>query len=293
MRTPKMKPAYPATSRCMVALLACGAFALPLTLAAQSSGDAKRAASQQANQQNKQQGSVDRDQKAGGDFWIRPETLTFGKTPLFLKRIEDFVVHNGRQSPLHIASVDLGGDNEKLFSIVENQCGKTLAAGQECHVRVGFEPTTEGEKTAQLRLVTEGDAVRTKDITGTGVGAKYSVEPKSIAFGQVKLGTGGEEKVVTITNNGPVNLPITATSLSGENEKQFAQSNDCPRELPIGKSCKSTVLFRPTWKGDHEATLTVWAKGGAPETKVRLTGTGTGADTAGVQRAGSRPSSAD
>jgi hypothetical protein len=33
-------------------------------------------------------------------------------------------------------------------------------------------------------------------------------------------------------------------------------------------------VFRPTYKGHHEATLTVWAKGGAPEARIALSGTG-------------------
>jgi len=85
---------------------------------------------------------------------------------------------------------------------------------------------------------------------------------------------GGKELKVTITNSGPIDLPVTATSLSGQNEQQFEQSNDCPTELAPGKSCASTVVVRPTYQGHHEAVLTVWAKGGAPETEVSLSGTG-------------------
>ncbi|HET7202782.1 MAG TPA: choice-of-anchor D domain-containing protein [Steroidobacteraceae bacterium] len=243
-----------------------------------------------AQQQQRQQESTP--ENKGGDFSVQPEYVTLGKTPLFLRRAESFTVRNHGKTAVRNLKVELTGANENVFSI-DNKCGDSLAPGQQCEIRVGFEPTSDGEKSAEVRITAGDGAVRTRRVTGSGVAAKYTATPRSLTFGQVANGTTSKEQVVTITNTGDVNLPITATSLSGENEKQFAQSNDCPRELPIGKSCKSTVLFRPTWKGDHEATLTVWAKGGAPETKVRLTGTGTGADTAGVQRAGSRPSSAD
>jgi len=226
----------------------------------------------------------------GGDFSVQPDYMTLGKTPLFLRRAESFVVRNHGKSALRNLKVALGGANENVFSI-DNKCGDTLAPGQQCEIRVGFEPTSDGEKSAEVRITAGDNAVRTRRVTGSGVPAKYTATPKALTFGKVENGRTSKEQVVTITNTGDVNLPITATSLSGENEKQFAQSNDCPRELPIGKSCKSTVLFRPTWKGEHHATLTVWAKGGAPETKVSLSGTGTGADTAKPDAARSSSSS--
>jgi hypothetical protein len=237
---------------------------------------------QQQNQQNQQQDSQTEDK--GGSFSVQPEAMTFGRTPLFLKRAESFVVRNHGKSALRNVKVELGGYNENVFSI-DNQCGESLAPGQQCEIRVSFEPTSDGDKSAELRVTAGGDAVRTRQVTGSGVAAKYSATPKSLTFGKVASGTTSKEQVITITNTGDVALPITATSLSGENEKQFAQSNDCPRELPAGKSCKSTVLFRPTWEGNHQATLTVWAKGGAPETKVSLSGNGT------AERDGARQSS--
>jgi hypothetical protein len=211
----------------------------------------------------------------GGSFSIQPETITFGKTPLFFKRTDTFVVRNHGKSAVRNVRAELTGGNEKVFSL-ENGCGDSLAPGQQCEIKVGFEPTSDGDKSAELRITAGNEAVRTRRVTGSGVAAKYTATPKSLAFGKVANGTTSKEQVVTITNTGDVALPITATSLGGQNEKQFAQSNDCPRELAIGKSCKSTVRFRPTWNGEHQATLTVWAKGGAPETQVALTGSGTG-----------------
>ena len=239
-------------------------------------------------QQQKQQGDSATGDK-GGDFSVQPESMTLGRTPLFLRRAESFVVRNHGKTALRNLEVELAGANENVFSL-DNQCGASLAPDQKCEIRVGFEPTSDGEKSAEVRITAGDGAVRTRRVTGTGVPAKYTASPKSLTFGKVANGTTSREQVVTITNTGEVNLPITATSLSGENEKQFAQSNDCPRELPVGKSCTSKVLFRPTWKGEHQATLTVWAKGGAAETEVRLSGTGTGADTETAARDGKRQS---
>ena len=231
--------------------------------------DAQKA-QQAQNAQNAQNAQDDR----GGQFSIQPETITFGKTPLFFKRTDSFTVRNHGQAPIRNLKVELGGYNEQVFSL-DNQCGESVAPGQQCEVRISFEPKSEGEKTAQLRLTANDEAVRTRQVTGTGAPAKYTATPKNLSFGNVASGTTSRDQVVTITNTGDVALPITATSLGGQNERQFAQSNDCPRELKPGESCRSTVKFRPTSQGQHQATLTVWAKGGAPETQVSLSGTGT------------------
>jgi hypothetical protein len=216
-----------------------------------------------------------RDGDKGGSFSIQPERITFGRTALFFKRTDSFVVRNHGSSPVRNLEVDLAGGNANVFSL-ENGCGDSLAPGQQCEVKVSFEPTSDGDKSAEVRVTAGNEAVRTRPVTGSGVAAKYSATPKSLSFGKVANGTTSQEQVVTITNTGDVALPITATSLGGQNEKQFAQSNDCPRELPAGRSCRSTVKFRPSWNGEHQATLTVWAKGGAPETRIALKGTGTG-----------------
>lgn len=223
----------------------------------------------------------------GGSFSIQPERITFGKTALFFKRTDSLVVRNHGNSALRNLKVDLTGGNANVFSL-QNGCGESLAPGQQCEVKVSFEPTSDGDKSAEVRVTAGNEAVRTRPVTGSGVAAKYTATPKSITFGKVANGSSSQDQVVTITNTGDVALPITATSLGGQNEKQFAQSNDCPRELAVGKSCRSTVKFRPTWNGEHKATLTVWAKGGAPETQIALSGTGTGGRDEPSQKTSSR-----
>ena len=223
----------------------------------------------------------------GGSFSIQPETITFGRTALFFKRTDTFVVRNHGNSAIRNLKVDLTGGNENVFSIA-NGCGESLAPNQQCEIKVSFEPTSDGDKSAEVRVTAGNEAVRTRRVSGSGVAAKYSASPKSLSFGKVANGTTSQEQVVTITNTGDVALPITATSLGGQNEKQFAQSNDCPRELAPGKSCRSAVKFRPTWNGEHQATLTVWAKGGAAETKIALSGTGTGGRDEQSQKTSSR-----
>ncbi len=213
-------------------------------------------------------------QKQDDAFTIKPETLAFGKQPLFTSRTESFWVRNKDKSPVRISKIELQGANEGVFA-VQHDCQTSLAVGAECRINVKFEPTSDGEKSAELRIVSGDKSLRTRRVTGTGVQADYSVSPNSLAFGKVKRNGTTKAQTVTIRNTGNVALPITATSLSGPNEHQFAQSNDCPAELAMGKSCTSTILFKPTAEGHKTAMLTVWAKGGAKEKTVSISGNGT------------------
>lgn len=231
-------------------------------------GKSQTQSQRQTQGQNQGQGNTD------DRFTVKPESIAFGKRPLFTSHTESFWVRGKDQQPVRISNVEVSGGNEKVFT-VSNQCQGTLKMQEDCRIDVKFEPTSEGEKTAEIRITSSDNSVRTRQVTGSGVAAKYKVSTETVRFGQVGIKEGGKQQKVTITNTGTIGLPVTSTSLSGPNEKQFEQSNDCPEELAPGRSCASTVIFRPTTAGQHQATLTVWAKGGAPETKVQLSGTAT------------------
>jgi hypothetical protein len=241
----------------------------------QSAIDAVRRAAEE--QQRNQAQRADRDQsqsRSDEAFTVKPESIAFGKRPLFTSHTETFWVRGKGKEPVRVASVDVTGGNEKSFSVT-NGCRGTVKMEEDCRIDVKFEPTSAGDKVAEVRIVTGDNSVRTRKVTGTGMQAQYKVSTSSLQFGKVGLKQGGKELKLTISNTGSIALPVTATSLGGQNEKQFEQSNDCPTELSPGRTCTSTIVFRPSYPGHHEAILTVWAKGGAPETKVKLSGTGT------------------
>jgi hypothetical protein len=238
-----------------------------------------RAANQQTKDTNARNDAQNDQSNQGGQsnqndaFTIKPEALTFGQRPLFTSHTESFWLKNKGKSALKIAKIELQGANEPVFKLQHN-CGTSIAVEGECRINVTFEPTSDGDKTAEVHVVAGDNSVRTKTVKGVGVKAQFSVSTESVAFGKVERNSGSTPQTVTIKNTGTVALPITATSLGGPNEHQFSQSNDCPAELGVGKTCASTIVFRPTDQGQKTATLTVWAKGGAAEKKIAISGTG-------------------
>ncbi len=87
--------------------------------------------------------------------------VAFGKQPLYVKRTENIVLHNARDSVLRIAQIALGGGDENVFSL-QNDCGQSLGAGKECRISLSFEPTSEGDRSAEVRVETAGRSAGTR-----------------------------------------------------------------------------------------------------------------------------------
>jgi hypothetical protein len=87
------------------------------------------------------------------------------------------------------------------------------------------------------------------------------------------VGTSSQPQTATLTNTDPTSLPIQI-GISGSDEKDFSQTNNCGKSLPSNHTCQIQVIFSPQTSGALAATLYVKYKGfGSPQT-VSLTGTG-------------------
>lgn len=64
------------------------------------------------------------------------------------------------------------------------------------------------------------------------------------------------EQIVTVKNDGTLNLNIGNVSLGGPHADQFSEaSNKCKKALKPGDSCPITAHFRPKTVGAKTATL--------------------------------------
>ena len=85
---------------------------------------------------------------------LMPDNLDFGSQVVrrtsAAKRI---TVKNAGGQPLHIDSVDLGGDNPTAFAVLKDTCtGATLDPNRACIVDVTFNPSKTGGRNARLKL---------------------------------------------------------------------------------------------------------------------------------------------
>jgi probable HAF family extracellular repeat protein len=114
--------------------------------------------------------------------------------------------------------------------------------------------------------------------TGDGLfllkGTVLTLSPRSIAYGEQKVGTVSTVRTVTVTNTGTRAVAITSVALAGANAGQFGFNNQCGSSLAPKAQCLIKVRFKPTSKGSKTASLNVNGGGGGLRS-VRLTGTGT------------------
>jgi len=106
-----------------------------------------------------------------------------------------------------------------------------------------------------------------------------SLSPQTLSFAAQEVGPTSLAKTVTLINNGPSPLPISAIATAGTFSGDFVQTNNCGSSLSAGASCLITVTFTPTGVGSRSATLFVFdAAGDAPQI-TELKGTGSGSCT--------------
>jgi hypothetical protein len=101
--------------------------------------------------------------------------------------------------------------------------------------------------------------------------ASFSVG--SLNFGNQTLGTTSAPQTVTVSNTGMQTLTLSAVSITGTNQSQFKQTNNCTNSLAVGAACQITVKFVSTVAGTQSATLNIPHNGAGNQT-VALTGVG-------------------
>jgi hypothetical protein len=122
------------------------------------------------------------------------------------------------------------------------------------------------------------DAFLTEVEEGTGPAPGVAFTPPGLNFGSQPVGSSAPPQSVVLKNVGNADLLITGVGISGVNNGDFSQINNCPlvpTPLPAGSSCTITVTFTPSLPANEIAAVSVSDNlSGSPHTAA-LTGTGT------------------
>jgi Abnormal spindle-like microcephaly-assoc'd, ASPM-SPD-2-Hydin len=98
-----------------------------------------------------------------------------------------------------------------------------------------------------------------------------TVDPASLTFTALAVGSSSAAQTVTLTNTGQVAVAVTSIAATGD----FSETNTCGSSVAVGANCTISVVFTPTDSGARSGTVTITDNaGGSPQT-VALTGTGT------------------
>jgi hypothetical protein len=182
------------------------------------------------------------------------------------------LTNNGAIALLPTA-VNITGD----FARTENCVGASIDTGASCTIEVTFSPTRLGSRTGQLTIQGNiGGGNITVALSGNGVPPpQITLQPTSIAFGDVETGTTSPAEQVTVENAGGSAAAITSVTVSGP---FVLASNSCgTKSLAANTDCQMTVQFAPAVNGAATGVLTMVDSAGTQT--VQLTGNGTAPPT--------------
>jgi hypothetical protein len=184
-------------------------------------------------------------------------------------------VKNSGTGPVALGTPAIGGPDADQFVVASTNCSGTLAPNASCTVNVSFDPSTLGDKHAELDVPSNAPTVKT-DLTGTGIRAQLTRSPDTLSF-SADVNTTSAPQVATVTNAGTEAVPISSVVIS--DALDFSQltggANDCTPSttVPVGGTCDVRIAFNPATKGPKSATVTV--NSSAPAISIALNGTGT------------------
>jgi hypothetical protein len=159
------------------------------------------------------------------------------------------------------------------FSLVQNMCNATLAAGGSCSTGVVFTPTANGVVTGALTVSSSAFVTAaTTSLAGIGGAAgSVQVQPASLAFPTTGVGGSSATQNVALANNG--SLTLAGLTLSTSSGFQLG-STTCTSSLAIGASCTAQVAFSPSNAGQQTGNLTISSSNLAGPRQVPLSGMG-------------------
>jgi sugar lactone lactonase YvrE len=118
---------------------------------------------------------------------------------------------------------------------------------------------------------------RIRDVTGLVPIATAGVSTGALSFSNQVIGTTSASQPVVLTNTGASPLAVFNITITGANNGDFAQTNNCGASLPVGTFCTINVTFTPSTGGVRAATLSIADSSPTSPHSVTLGGTGVSA----------------
>jgi len=209
--------------------------------------------------------------------YLSPGSLSFGNQIVgTTSAAKTMTLTNRGTASLSISSIALSGTNSTDFAQTNN-CPGTLAISASCTISVTFTPSATGNRSASVTLTDNAvDSPQNAALSGTGIilAPAVSLSPGSLSFGNQNVGITSAAQTVTLTNTGTASLSISSIALSGTNNLDFAQTNNCPGTLAVNANCTINVTFTPSANGTRSASLTLTDNAANSPQNAALSGTG-------------------
>lgn len=196
------------------------------------------------------------------DIAVSPDTLNFGKVVINTGADRSLLLQNIGGATLTVIGVSIAGTNPALFSFVNLPALPfTILPDRTVSVTVRFTPDSLGEKSAELRFLSDDPDEPVLRVPAIGIGAIpiISLNNDTLSFGNAGVNL-LKTLPLRITNLGSAPLQIDDALISGENGEEFMLVDFPPLPLIIpeeGGSQEILVGFEPLSPGFKNALLQI------------------------------------
>ncbi len=199
-----------------------------------------------------------------------PAQLTFAATAVGQSSTAQTVTisNNGKVNASGVALSAIGP-----FTLAQNNCGTSLAAGASCTTGVVFSPMQTGNLSGAMTIASSNVTAATVMLSGIGgLTGAVQAQPQQVAFPVTGVGSSSSPIAVTLTN---VSTSVSLDNLTLAISPGFRIADTtCGASLAAGASCVANLLFAPSAAGAATGNLTIASSAMTAAAKVPLSGTG-------------------
>ena len=206
-----------------------------------------------------------------GSLTANPASINFGSLLVGASGSVSVTLTNSGTASVAISQVSTSGTG---FSMTGLAAPSTLTAGQSTSLTAKFSPTTAGNVSGSISIVSNAPGsplVIALSGSGTATQPQLTISPASVAFGSVSVGSSGTQ-TVTLTNAGNATLTVTQATPSGTG---FSMSGaTMPMTINAGSSASFSAIFAPTATGAATGSISIVSNAPGSPATIALTGTG-------------------
>jgi len=199
-----------------------------------------------------------------------PAQLTFAATAVGQSSTAQAVTisNSGKVDAAGLALVVSGP-----FTLTQNTCGTSLAAGASCTTDVVFSPMQTGNLSGTLTVTSTNVTATTVPLSGIGgLTGAVQARPQQVAFPTTGVGGSSSPIAVTLTN---VSASVALDNLALTISTGFRIADTtCGASLAAGASCVANLVFAPSAAGAATGNLSIASTAMAAAATVPLSGTG-------------------
>jgi hypothetical protein len=197
-------------------------------------------------------------------FSVNRKSVAYGFVVIATPKVDSVSVTNTGTAALVITGVT--SSNARFIA---SPTAATIQPGAKSTFKITFTPAVTGVQNGNIVFTSNAPTVHdTVTVTGTGTG--FSVNPRSVAFGNIQVGNSSRDSVV-VTNAGAATLTITGAT---SNNARFTVS-PASASIPAAGTAKFYITFTPANTAVQTGSIIFVHNAASSPDTVTVSGTGT------------------